>query len=106
MILIHKKDFLIFFQDLNKSMFFKLSTNYENATEKFGTQINVEIGGATWKDKQHLKKIYLKTVVYPCFKHEKVQKLKKLSSKIKNQDFYDVIQHWIELQGEDLIDLV
>ena len=56
-----QKGFLDFFHELNKLMFFKLSRNYEVEVEEFGRQIEIEARGFTWKDMQHLKRIFLKT---------------------------------------------
>ena len=92
-----QKGFLDFFHELNKLMFFKLSRKYENKTEEFCRQVIDEARGFTWKETQHLKRIFLKTYVFPCSKNEEVQYFQELSSRIKNQDFGDVIARWLDL---------
>ena len=90
------KGFLEFFHDLNKSMFFKLSRKYENETEEFCPQIINATRYLTWKDARDLKKIGLKVYVFTRSKNEKVQYFQELSSRVKNQDFDEVIARWIE----------
>ena len=89
-----QKGFLEFLHDLNESMFFKLSRNYENEneneTKEFCMKIEYKSRGFTWKDTQHLKRIFLKTLVFPCLKNEEVQYFQEISTKIKNQDFDEV----------------
>ena len=89
------KGFLEFFHELNKLMFFKLSRNYEVEVEEFCSKIEYEARGFTWKDTQHLKRTFLKTFVFPCLKNEEVQYFQELSSRIKNQDFGEVIERWL-----------
>ena len=38
----------------------------------------------------NLKRICLKTLVFPCLKNEEVQYFQEISTKIKNQDFDEV----------------
>ena len=90
------KGFLEFFQELNKSMFFKLLRNYENAIQEFCLQKINEARYLTWKDCRDLKKICFKTLVFTRSKNEKVQYFQELSSRIKNQDFDEVIVRWID----------
>ena len=90
-----KKGFLEFFHDLNKSMFFKLSRNYENETKECCLQIIDETRYITWEDYRDSKKIELKTFVFSRSKKEKVQYFQGLSSKFKNQDFDEVIERWL-----------
>ena len=89
------KGFFEFFHELNKSMFFKLSRKYKNETE-FCLQIINETRYLTWKDARDLKKIGLKVYVFTRSKNEKVQYFQELSSRVKNQDFDEVIDRWIE----------
>ena len=58
------KGFSEFFQELNKSKFYKLSRNYENETKEFCLQIIYETRYLTWKDCRDLKKIGLKVYVF------------------------------------------
>ena len=51
-----KKGFLEFFHDLNKSMFFKLSRNYENETKECCLLIIDETRYITWEDYRDSKK--------------------------------------------------
>ena len=76
-------------------MFFKLSRKYENETEEFCRQIINKTRYLTWKDYRDYKKIGLKTFVFTRSKNEKVQYFQELSSRIKNQDFDEVIDRWL-----------
>ena len=59
------KGFLELFKELNKSMVFKLSRNYnDNEVEEFFDKISVEYKGLNWSEITELKKILVKTLVY------------------------------------------
>ena len=97
------KGFLEFFQELNKSMFFKLSRNYENAIQEFCLQKILEARYLTWKDCRDLKKISLKVYGVGGSKNEKTLFCQELSSRIENQDFDEVIAsaRWLETPLDD-----
>ena len=95
------KGFLEFFQELNKSMFFKLSRNYKNKIQEFCLQKINEARYLPWKDLRDYKKILLQLYAYGKLKNEKTLFFQELSSRIKNQDFDEVIDRWIESQDLD-----
>ena len=89
-----QKGFIEFLHELNKSMFFKITRYHED--EDFCLEVfDKLLMGFTWKDSQHLKRISLKTLVVHDSKNEEVQYFKNLSTKIKNQDFDEVIARWL-----------
>ena len=73
-------------------MFFKLSRKNEN--KEFCCQLIDDASNFTWNDHHDLKKIFLKTFSSDQ-KKEEVQYFQDLSSKIKNQDFDEVISRWM-----------
>ena len=79
------KGFLEFLHELNESMFFKLSRTYENENinkiKEFCRGIEYDSRGFTWKDTQHLKRIYFNTLLFPCLRNAKVQYFKNISSR-------------------------
>ena len=95
------KGFLEFFHEINKLMFFKLSRNYENETKEFCEKVINETRYLTWKDCRDLKKIGLKTFVFTRSKNEKVQYFQELSSRVKNQDFAEVLTGWMRQNPHD-----
>ena len=95
------KGFLKFFHDLNKLIFFKLSRKYENETEEFCLQIIDEARYLPWKDLRDLRKIRLQFYAYGKSKNEKVQYFQELSSRVKNQDFDEVIDRWLQFPLDD-----
>ena len=97
------KGFLEFFQDLNKSMFFKLSKSYEIGIQEFSCQKINDAKYLPWKDLRDYKKIRLKLYAYDKPKNEETQFFQELSSGIKNQDFDEVIHRWIESQDLDFV---
>ena len=59
------KGFLEFYKELNKSMVFKLSRNYnDNEVEEFFDKISDEYKGLNWSEVTELKKILVKTLGY------------------------------------------
>ena len=92
------KGFREFFHELNKSMFFKLSRNYEEEDEltEFCLQQIDESGFFSWKDFRDLQKIIFKSYVYNKTKNEKILVFRDLSMKIKNHDFNEVIMRWVD----------
>ena len=73
------KGFLEFVEELNKSMFFKLSRKH-NEVEEFFDKISDETRGLNWSDVRELKKILVKTLVYDI----------KISRDIDDEEFDEV----------------
>ena len=72
------KGFLEFFKELNKSMVFKLSRQYnDNEVEEFFDKISYEYKGLNWSEVTELKKILVKTLVYDI----------KISQNVEDEDF-------------------